>query len=91
MAEAGRFMTKCETVGGMGSVSLWRTGRGRGVEVVVESPPPLGLGLDLDLGADSLRVTTACSPFWEAARTASTAERMKVRPSSQKGRTKGVT
>jgi hypothetical protein len=61
------------------------------VVVVAESPLGLGLGLDLDLGVDSLRVMVACSPFWEAASTASTAERMKVRPSSQKGRTKGVT
>jgi hypothetical protein len=62
------------------------------VVVVVESSPlGLDLDLDLDLGADSLRVMVACSPFWEAARTASTAERMKVRPSSQKGRTKDVT
>jgi hypothetical protein len=60
------------------------------VVVVVESSP-LGLDFDLDLGADSLRVMVACSRFLEAARTASTAERMKVRPSSQKGRTKDVT
>lgn len=93
MAVAGRFMTKWEMVGGMGMRSSCVAGRVRGrggcsegdnegVAVVVAG----GFG---DVFA--LMVSTAHSPFLEASRTESAAWWMKVRPSSQKGRTKGDT
>lgn len=73
MAVAGRFMTKWETVGGMGT----RRGLGAGVP---------GLLLEGRFWG-----TEAYSPFSEALRTESPALWMKVRPSSQKGRTNLVT